>query len=75
MPCTNVPIEHAVASFFKPASQKPPEKIVWQERAPNDDIPSTLLVGKYAPDGSSSGIADGKRKKIAAFDLVSNVHC
>ncbi|KAI9048691.1 hypothetical protein LZ554_007522 [Drepanopeziza brunnea f. sp. 'monogermtubi'] len=68
----------AVASFFTPASQKPPEKIVWQERAPNDDTPSTLVVGKYqAPDSSSSyskSIAgESKRYKIAAFDFDSTL--
>ncbi|KAE8453109.1 hypothetical protein EG329_012296 [Mollisiaceae sp. DMI_Dod_QoI] len=65
--------KNAVASFFKPASEKPPEKIVWQERAPNDDKSSTLLVGKYAPDGLNMGIIDGKRKKIAAFDFDSTL--
>ncbi|RAL64557.1 hypothetical protein DID88_002031 [Monilinia fructigena] len=30
--------------FLRPHHKKPPEKISWQERAPNDDTPSTLLV-------------------------------
>jgi bifunctional polynucleotide phosphatase/kinase len=69
--------ETAVASFFTPLSQKPPEKIVWQERAPNDDMPSTLLIGKYSPTSKlSSVVKDGspatKRQKVAAFDFVSN---
>lgn len=71
---TNTYLETAVASFFTPASQKPPEKIVWQERAPNDDTPSTLLVGKYTPTGdpaSTTNASDGKRTKMAAFDFVS----
>lgn len=75
--------ETAVASFFTPTSQKPPERIVWQERAPNDDTPSTLLVGKYTPTSESNSALndDGtgtKRRKVAAFDFVSDrehSHC
>ncbi|RDL37783.1 HAD-like protein [Venustampulla echinocandica] len=66
----------AVASFFTPTSQKPPEKIIWQERAPSDDTPSTLLVGKYiaADDSASTTKAgDSKRNKIAAFDFDSTL--
>jgi len=71
--------ENAVASFFTPMSQKPPEKIIWQERAPNDDTPKTLLVGKYEPsDMSNSGQTSqsyaAKRRKVAAFDFVSYTH-
>jgi bifunctional polynucleotide phosphatase/kinase len=60
-PCT----EKAVSNFFKPASQKEPDKITW--RIVND----SLLVGKY--NGSS---AESKQEavlgkhKIAAFDFV-----
>ncbi|QSZ31625.1 hypothetical protein DSL72_001192 [Monilinia vaccinii-corymbosi] len=66
----------AVASFFQPTSQKPPEKISWQERAPNEDTPSTLLVGRFEPsnnpatEGSSHNL---KRNKIAAFDFDSTL--
>jgi hypothetical protein len=68
-------IENAVASFFTPTSQKPPEKIIWQERAPNDDTPSTLLVGKYEPSDTLSDVqTSGKRRKVAAFDFVSGSH-
>jgi bifunctional polynucleotide phosphatase/kinase len=68
-------IETAVASFFTPTSQKLPEKIIWQERAPNDDIPSTLLVGKYVPTSESNSASNdrdtaAKRRKVAAFDFV-----
>lgn len=68
--------ETAVASFFTPSSQKPPEKITWQERAPNDDTPDSLVVGKYEPakDSTMSEKPTGgemKRHKIAAFDFVS----
>lgn len=66
----------AVASFFKPASEKPPEKIAWQERAENDDKPATLLVGKYVPsdvvDPQSTVPFTLPRRKIAAFDFVSD---
>lgn len=69
-------IETAVASFFTPSSQKPPEKITWHERAPNDDTPDSLVVGKYEPakdSAKSEKTTDGtvKRHKIAAFDFVS----
>ncbi|KAE9377779.1 DNA kinase/phosphatase Pnk1 [Stipitochalara longipes BDJ] len=68
----------AVASFFTPASQKPSEKVLWQERAPNDDIPNTLLVGKYVPSTEpSSALKDEgintKRLKVAAFDFDSTL--
>lgn len=66
----------AVASFFKPASEKPPEKITWHERAENDDKPATLLVGKYVPsdtvDPASMVPFTLPRRKIAAFDFVSD---
>lgn len=67
-------LETAVASFFTPTSQKPPQKIIWQERAPNDDSPNSLLVGKYAPaDDSVSALNEheSRKKIIAAFDFVS----
>ncbi|KAL5324305.1 hypothetical protein ACEPPN_008850 [Leptodophora sp. 'Broadleaf-Isolate-01'] len=68
----------AVASFFTPSSQKPPEKITWQERAPNDDTPDSLVVGKYEPakDSTMSEKPTGgemKRHKIAAFDFDSTL--
>lgn len=72
--CPDLKVEDAVSSFFKPSSQKPPEKVSWQERAPNDDTPATLLVGKYVPSGvvSPQSIAPFTipRRKIAAFDFV-----
>jgi len=70
-----MPLETAVASFFTPTSQKPPEKIIWQERAPNDDTPSTLIVGQYAAvDNPISAVNEheSRKKKLAAFDFVSN---
>ncbi|PQE03755.1 hypothetical protein CJF30_00006436 [Rutstroemia sp. NJR-2017a BBW] len=67
---------NAIASFFTPKSQKPPQKISWQERALDDDTPSTLLVGKYEPSKDSAisepASQDTKRNKIAAFDFVSD---
>lgn len=66
--------ESAVASFFKPTSEKPPEKISWQERAEHDDKPATLLVGKYVPSDAvepqSTAPFKLPRRKIAAFDFV-----
>ena len=59
--------ESAVATFFTPTSQKPKERTTWTERAPNDDTPATLLVGKYDPEKEEPTV---KRRKIAAFDLV-----
>lgn len=68
----------AVASFFTPTSQKPPEKIIWQERGPNDDTPSTLLVGKYVPSSAPNSDSNDfntatKRLKVAAFDFDSTL--
>lgn len=59
-----------VADFFKPASEKEPEKTTWKL------VANTLVVGKYlnttvADEGSSSTPAQVDRKRIAGFDLVS----
>ena len=64
-------LENAVASFFTKTSQKPPEKIKWQERAPNNNSPNSLIVGKYDPIGDVGVTTDRKRLKVAAFDFVS----
>lgn len=63
-------LETAVTNFFKPTSQKPKERTSWSERAPNDDTPATLLVGRYEPERIREA-EQQKRTKIAAFDLVS----
>ena len=70
-------LEGAVASFFTPASQKPKEqtRTLWSERAPDEDTPATLLVGRYEPaakeeNGDGDAALNVKRRKIAAFDLV-----
>ncbi|KAK0107173.1 hypothetical protein ONS95_003878 [Cadophora gregata] len=68
----------AVASFFTPSSQKPLEKIIWQERAPSDDAPESLIVGIYAQakdsvEGQKPTGGDVKRRKIAAFDFDSTL--
>jgi bifunctional polynucleotide phosphatase/kinase len=55
--------EKAVANFFKPASQKEPEKITWRI------VGGTLLIGKYRPSEGTSKPLQGKRK-IAALDFV-----
>ncbi|KAL2753534.1 hypothetical protein ACRALDRAFT_2060715 [Sodiomyces alcalophilus JCM 7366] len=62
----------AVANFFTPTSQKPKERTIWTERAPNDDTPATLLVGRYEPENSSEEPMTARRK-IAAFDLDSTL--
>lgn len=65
-------IENAVASFFTPASQKPPERMQWQERGADEDSPRTLLVGRYVPaKDATTDLNDKKRRKVAAFDFVS----
>ncbi|KAM0352335.1 hypothetical protein ACHAPU_002000 [Fusarium lateritium] len=63
----------AIASFFTPASQKPKDPTVWSERSPNDndDIPATLLVGRFEPEKKEDRTT--KRRKIAAFDLDSTL--
>ncbi|KAI1084551.1 PNK3P-domain-containing protein [Whalleya microplaca] len=62
----------AVANFFTPTSQKPKDQTSWSERAPDDDTPATLLIGRYEPE--TMGEADRrKRIKIAAFDLDSTL--
>ncbi|KAG9245038.1 bifunctional polynucleotide phosphatase/kinase [Calycina marina] len=65
--------QNSVASFFTKTSQKPPEKIKWQERAVDDDTPGTLIVGRYEPTGVEPMIAQNKRAKVAAFDLDSTL--
>lgn len=70
-PGVDSPLETAVANFFTPTSQKPKDRTIWSQRAPNDDVPATLLVGRYQPDAH-----DGEgplRRKIAAFDLDSTL--
>ncbi|KJK83199.1 hypothetical protein H634G_01328 [Metarhizium anisopliae BRIP 53293] len=61
----------AVANFFTPTSQKPKDRTTWSERGPNDDVPATLLVGRYVPEAHNSG--QKPRRKIAAFDLDSTL--
>ncbi|KAG8414172.1 DNA kinase/phosphatase Pnk1 [Metarhizium acridum] len=61
----------AVANFFTPTSQKPKDRTTWSERGLNDDIPATLLVGRYVPVAHNSG--KKPRRKIAAFDLDSTL--
>ncbi|CZS90504.1 related to bifunctional polynucleotide phosphatase/kinase [Rhynchosporium agropyri] len=68
----------AVASFFTPSSQKPPEKITWHERAPHDDAPDSLIVGRYKPAKTSTQdknltSEEIKRYKVAAFDFDSTL--
>ncbi|KAL3427713.1 polynucleotide kinase 3 phosphatase [Phlyctema vagabunda] len=70
--------KNAISSFFTPTSQKPPEKMTWHERGPNDDVPSTLLVGTYQPSDStyisrSVPSTPTTKEKIAAFDFDSTL--
>ncbi|EON95684.1 putative bifunctional polynucleotide phosphatase kinase protein [Phaeoacremonium minimum UCRPA7] len=74
----NPSLENAVASFFTPTSQKPKDRVVWSERAPDNDTPATLLVARYEPDAAkeTQGTEDTsatKRRRIAAFDLDSTL--
>lgn len=70
----NTALETAVASFFTPLSKKQPEKTIWQERASDNDIRSTLLVGRYEPDNKSERLVSSqvaqRKPKVAAFDFV-----
>lgn len=61
-----------VANFFKPSSEREPEKTTWRL------VANTLLVGKYLggtktdEESSSAPVQlNRKKKKIAGFDLVS----
>lgn len=53
----------AVASFFKPASQKEPERLTWRI------VNKSLVIGKYAAELDESTISHAAPQKIAAFDL------
>ncbi|KAL7268978.1 DNA kinase/phosphatase Pnk1 [Rhizina undulata] len=70
--------KYAVANFFKPISQKEPEKTTWKL------VHNTLLVGKYFnKDGTNNQSKDGSlsipitgevpKRKIAGFDLDSTL--
>ncbi|KAH0157865.1 PNK3P-domain-containing protein, partial [Aureobasidium melanogenum] len=63
-PSASTTTSAAVANFFKPASQKDPEKVTWKV------IENTLLYGKY--DKADSFAADRPRK-VAAFDFDSTL--
>ncbi|PFH59786.1 hypothetical protein XA68_11894 [Ophiocordyceps unilateralis] len=58
----------AVASFFTPTSQKPKDRTVWSQVAPDAGAPPTLLVGRHADEDK-----DGSRRNMAAFDLDSTL--
>jgi bifunctional polynucleotide phosphatase/kinase len=59
-------LDKAVASFFKPASQKEPERLVWRT------VDNTLIVGRY-----NASIPSSQQRtlpvKIAAFDLDDTI--
>ncbi|KAK5053758.1 hypothetical protein LTR84_001719 [Exophiala bonariae] len=62
--------DKAVASFFKPASQKPPDQLIWKI------FKESLIMGRYEPSGAPSNVPqdvndseDIRSIKIAAFDL------
>ncbi|KAI4807134.1 PNK3P-domain-containing protein [Aureobasidium sp. EXF-8845] len=63
-PTPSATTSSAVANFFKPASQKDPEKVAWKV------IDNTLLYCKY--DKIDAFAADRPRK-IAAFDFDSTL--
>lgn len=60
-----------MANFFTPTSQKPKDRTAWSQRAPEDDVPATLLVGRHVPDAQHD--EGPPRRKIAAFDLDSTL--
>lgn len=84
MPRTAVTVEHglpdacqseeAISNFFTPTSQKPRDRTTWSERAAGGSERPTLLVGRYEADAPMADGPAGKRRKIAAFDLVRMLH-
>ncbi|KEF51197.1 uncharacterized protein A1O9_12811 [Exophiala aquamarina CBS 119918] len=52
----------AVASFFKPASQKAPDKLIWRI------VNSSLITGRYDPSEAPK-LPRTAPAKVAAFDL------
>lgn len=59
-------IGKSVASFFKPASQKEPDKITWRT------VNQSLVIGRYQ-DPSTAPAMITEPVKIAAFDLDDTV--
>lgn len=56
----------AVATFFKPASQKPPENLIWRV------VENSLVVGRYNPNAKAQ--PEPKLPvKVAAFDLDDTI--
>jgi bifunctional polynucleotide phosphatase/kinase len=54
-----------VVNFFKPASQKEPEKVTWATRG------NSLVVAKYRSTSKDiKPLVDGAKRRIAAFDFV-----
>ncbi|THX36262.1 PNK3P-domain-containing protein [Aureobasidium pullulans] len=63
-PAASTTTNSAVANFFKPASQKEPEKLTWKV------IDNTLLYCKYDKVDGSAAV---RPRKIAAFDFDSTL--
>jgi bifunctional polynucleotide phosphatase/kinase len=63
--------DKAVASFFKPTSQKPPDQVIWKI------FKESLITARYEPSNGPlsnvpqtlNGSTDSQSIKIAAFDL------
>ncbi|KAG5914869.1 hypothetical protein E4U42_000273 [Claviceps africana] len=55
------------ANFFLPTSQKTPSPTTWSTRSHNDDVPPTLLVGRYQPKDHNP--RQPPRTRFAVFDL------
>ncbi|KAF2399083.1 putative DNA 3'-phosphatase Tpp1 [Trichodelitschia bisporula] len=53
----------AVANFFKPASQKEPEKLTWRI------LSGTVLAGRYVPSPKPETTEKGSKPKVALFDF------
>lgn len=57
--------DKAVQNFFRPASQKEPEKMAWRV------VNESLLIGRFLPTHALEAAAKSQgKRKIAAFDFV-----
>ncbi|KIV88376.1 polynucleotide kinase 3'-phosphatase [Exophiala mesophila] len=56
----------AVATFFKPASQRPPENLIWRI------VENSLVVGRYNPNEKTQD-EPKLPVKVAAFDLDDTI--
>lgn len=65
-----------VTSFFTPTSQKPkppPSQVSWDERAPGEGKPTSLLVATFQGGAGANATRPAHGVKVAAFDLDSTL--